>query len=408
VTEPDDQQQPTPLTDDQRILREQMTFLADRVRTPLLADNVFVRADDPFLWDEDGRLTRPLTAQEEADGEVMRGALMLAGHQVMDWLFDDLAHFNFAYDLSVGPAALDESFIHQAFPERFRRAYDDHFARNVVATACKVVAELGNPNGGHAACIADEIVTYLIIKRSYQLMELAGFDDPEELDLEGYLLEDLDFETLFWDQMDGLEDDAATQASLGMYVPSVADWFSPFNDDRYPHPYAATDRAPSRANTLPNPHSDEEAADQRDPEIVDAHRPITPGGLAPGSEVVGLARDEARRDGISDLWIPNEADPEASVTALQQAMTRVHGSGYLTWEPAVDSDLTRVEGTVAGTAHRHFPNPDVPFISVSMGHVFLSIPLSAVVSWQPDPTVRANWNSAFSNPTGGTATLDDD
>lgn len=406
VSDSDDTQQTSDLTTDQQVFREQMEALADRVRTPLLSDDVFVAADDPDLWDDDGELTRPLTDQEQSDAQIRRGALMLAAQQVMDWLFDDLADFTF--DTSIGLEAYEESFIHQAFPERFRRAYDDHFARNIVATACKVVAELGSPNGEYAACIADEIVTYLIIKRSYQLMELAGFDDPDELDLEGYLLEDLDFETLFWDQMDGLEDDAATQASLGMYVPSVADWFSPFNDDRYPHPYAETERTPSRANTLPNPHSDEEADDQRNADIVDAHRPITTGTLTPGSEVVGLARDEARRDAAPDLWIPDETDPEASVTAVQQAMKRVKGSGYLTWEPAIDSDLTRVEGTVAGTAHRHFPDPDVPFISVSMGHVFLNIPLSAVVSWQPDPTVRANWNSAFSNPTGGTTTRDDD
>lgn len=40
--------------------------------------------------------------------------------------------------------------------------------------------------------------------------------------------------------MDGIEDDPARQATMGIYVPGVADWFSPFNDDSVVHPYAET------------------------------------------------------------------------------------------------------------------------------------------------------------------------
>jgi hypothetical protein len=62
----------------------------------------------------------------------------------------------------------------------------------------------------------------------------------------------------------------------------------------------------------------------------------------------------------------------------------------------VDPGLHRAS-TVAGTAHRHFPDPDVPHLAVSTGRGYLNIPLGAVVSWRPDLLVRQEWSMHFSN-----------
>jgi hypothetical protein len=59
------------------------------------------------------------------------------------------------------------------------------------------------------------------------LCEDAGLDEPE-LHLEDAWLDDLDFEYLFDDEMDGIENDPARQAAWGVYLPGAEGWFSPF------------------------------------------------------------------------------------------------------------------------------------------------------------------------------------
>jgi hypothetical protein len=220
------------------------------------------------------------------------------------------------------------------------------------------------------------------------------------LDLEGYLLRDTDFRMLFWSQMDGIENDAASQEALGMFVPSVADWFTPNGPERYPHPYAQTSRTQARANALPLPHTDAEEAAQHNPDIIDAPTPVT--GLAAISESVQLGRADARRIAEPGTWTPDENDPDGSLKALAALMESTQGSGHLTWEPNADSGTIRTDSTVAGTAHRHFPDPDVPHLAVSTGRGYLNIPLSAVVSWRPDLLVREEWRLQFpGTPTDG-------
>lgn len=381
---------------------EHLTAYADRVRTPLLSDDAFTCGLEDTAWDDDGELTRPLTAQEQADIRARRGALMLAALVIMDEVFDDLETIGFDPDLDDPDdkentlVHRNDTFIYQAFPPRYRSAYDGVFARKATVSVAKVVADLGSPNGDYPACTAEEIVTHAIIQRAYSLMlEADLIDDSMDLDLEGYLLQDTDFRMLFWSQMDGIEDDAASQEALGMFVPSVADWFTPIGPERYPHPYAETARRQPRANTLPLPRTDEEEAAQHDPGIIDAPTPVT--GLAPISAIVELARADARRANEPGTWVPDEDNPDASVQALAALMESTQGSGHLTWEANKDSDTIRTDRTVEGTAHPHFPDPDVPHLSVSTGRGYLNIPLTAVVSWRPDLLVREEWNMHFSS-----------
>jgi hypothetical protein len=377
---------------------EHMATFADRVRTPLLPDEALIGALEDSAWNEDGNLTRPLTAREQADVQARRGALMLAALVIMDEVFDDLETVGFDPDED-DPDDLDSTFIYQAFPPRFRAAYDGLFARKVTVSVAKILGDLGSPNSDYPACTAEEIITYTIIQRAYEYMLDADLlDEPTELDLEGYLLQDTDFRMVFWSQMDGIENDAASQEALGMFVPSVADWFTPIGPERYPHPYAETSRTQPRTNTLPLPRTDAEEAAQHNPDIIDAPTPVA--GLAAISEIVELARADARRTHQPDTWIPDENDPDSSVQTLIGLMESTKGSGHLAWEPNAASGTIRTDGTVAGTAHRHFPDPDAPFLAVSTGRGYLNVPLSAVVSWRPDMLVREEWSMHFSNMLG--------
>ena len=109
------------------------------------------------------------------------------------------------------------------------------------------------------------------------------------------------------------------------------------------------------------PRTDAEQAAQQDPGIIGAPAPVT--GFPSISEIVALARAEVRRTGQPPAWVPGEDDPDASVQSLAALMDSTQGSGHLTWGPNAGSGTIRTDGTVAGTAHRHFPDPDVPYLA---------------------------------------------
>jgi hypothetical protein len=201
--------------------------------------------------------------------------------------------------------------------------------------------------------------------------------------------------------MDGIEDDPALQAGLGAYIPTVHDWFTPFNPDRIVHPY--TETAPSGRNEAHDLRArlrgrpDEHQDDPLSHAVLDA--PATLAGFDAGSEVVELARRAADRDD-PDLWIADATDPEQSFAALVRAAARSEaGAGWLCWEPHQHADTVRTDPVVALHPHRHFPiGADTPWVdaAIGTGH-YLAVPLTCVVSYRPDPAVRHRWNAAASN-----------
>lgn len=98
---------------------------------------------------------------------------------------------------------------------------------------------------------------------------------------------------------------------------------------------------------------------------------------------------------------PDASAPQSSFAELARIAgdAAEAGSGWLTWEPHEGAETVRTDGVVQLRPHRHFPvGEDVPWVSVSFGGVIMVIPLTAVVSYRPDPEVRRAWNSAFSSP----------
>lgn len=380
------------------LLRRELAAASGRVRHPALPLHVFVEdlgSDDDLLDEEGSVWIVPDRDREPAHGR--RGALIAAADQIIDMCIDDLQYLDFETDGLPDPDEADDSFVYSYFPRRHRHAYNERFFRNVLVCAVKVAQDLADPDGGLAACTAEEIVRNAVVERALALCEQAGVGAPALHPTE-FLLEDVDFEYLYDADMDGVENDQALQVGLGIHVPAVEDWFAPFNDERVVHPYAETERVARYALHDLRRRLDR---DNDDPSILrstalrDSADPLS--GLAPISEVVALARrTENRRD--PDLWVADENDPEGSFSELVRTSTlSEHGSGWISWEPHEAADTIRTDRVITFSPHRHFPvGRDEPWAEAAIGiGRIVAIPLSAIVSYRPDPDVYRRWNEAF-------------
>jgi hypothetical protein len=381
--------------------RSRLAAVAGRVRHPnlLLAhflSRELVFSDDSLI--DIGEDESQIPPAEREPARLRRAALIVAANEIVDRCIDDIQFTEFDEDgRLVDHGEADHTFVFEAFPSRFRNAYDEPFFRNVLVTAIKVAQDLADPNGGPAACTAEEIIRRAVGTVAQQLWELAGVGlavlHPDEL-----LLEDTDFEFLYEDAFDGLEDDPARQAGMNVEVPHLRDWFAPFNDDRVAHPY--TETAPSTGPELHDLRRRLRGTDQTPHQLLDtAHvdgaKPLS--SLEPGSEVVALARQASDHD-VPDLWIADHTRPEVSFAALVTAAGRAEGgSGWLTWEPHEAADTVRTDPVVYFAPHRHFPiGSDEPWADVALsGGRLIAVPLKHVVSYRPDPDIGRRWNNLF-------------
>jgi hypothetical protein len=374
-----------------------MVAASSKVRHLGLPLDRFLSLDAYELLDDVDDLTS-VPADEIEMAHARRGAVIMAAEQVIDQCIDDLQEIDFDDDGMPDRDRAEESFVYTAFPKRHRSAYNERFFRRTLVTAVKIAHDLANPDGAEAACTAEEIIIDAIGEIATTTCELAEIPEPA-IDLIEALLEDADFEFLFDADMDGIEEDPARQAAMGIHVPDVADWFSPFNPSCIVHPYAETgpqDR-PVVHNLLDRIDAPDEQEAVLASEAIDSPAPIA--GLAAASEVVALARRTAAADANSTMWVADETVPESSFADLRSMATAAdHGSGWITWEPYDGADIVRTDPIVYLAPHRHFPiGGDCPWVWAGVGGArMLAIPLSVVVSYRPDPEVRRRWNNALS------------
>jgi hypothetical protein len=304
--------------------------------------------------------------------------------------------------------------VDEFFPRRYRHAYDEQFHRKLMSTVAKVSYDLANPYPTHSralsrslargsgnsgrsrrqqpACTAEELVIHAIIGYTEMLLDESGLGQPWT-DLREDLLEDLDFETLFWSDMDGVENDPLAVKTVGLDVHPLSDWFTPFNDSRIVHPYAATRE--SRPALFDLTDRSRDVAGRLAAAYLSGVAPARVSGMEPVSELVGAARS-AVNDGERDLWVPDSAEPArffASATA--QAGT----SGWLTFQPYPDAEVSE-EQVLSFAAHPAHPATGDAWAEVMFFNGRLELPLSAVVSFRPDPGVRQRWNKVFEMPPG--------
>jgi hypothetical protein len=396
VTEPRER-----FSGDPQLLAE-LERLADQVRHPALGLYSFlagpVEVDETVEEpDEADLLSAGATLEDLQRARLRRAAVLYTANLIIARCLEDLTLQQWDPDTLLpitdpDTQEVEESFVWDFFPPRFRHTYTREFHTKVLITASKVAYDLARPDGRHAACIAEELILNAICRLVELPWDLAGLGRPW-LNPSEDLLEDTDFDLLFHADMDGIEADPAAQADHAMWIPGPADWFTPFNDERVVHPYCQTEPSTPVANDL-HPLLDEDSYDQlHDPAVVDDRRPIT--GLTPISDAVAQARAEHGRDS-GHGWVPDHTNPEHS---FAEGATIVAGavSGWLTWQPTQGNDLIRTQPVIQFALHRHFPvGRDQPWAAVAITTSMLCVPLSAVVAFRPDPAVREDWNQKMS------------
>lgn len=368
--------------------RARLAAAKDKARHPALALPNFV-GDLKVLPDGEEISEDDIPEDERENAELRRAALIVAATDIVDWCIDDIEMVMFDENDQADEDSTEESFVFDVFPDRCRRSYGQEFFRKVLVTSVKVATDLADPHGGPAACTAEEIIRHAVGSLAMSLCEEAGLGQPW-LHPDEYLLEDAEFELLYREDMDGLEDDPGAQRALGVDLPPVQDWFAPFNPDRAVHPYAETARsAPEVHDLYPRLGHDDDPSVLFDADVIDAAGPIA--GFPAGSELVELMRRGAVP--APGQWVADDSDPEASFAALVAASAADSGSGWLEWESYEGAETVRSEPVIRLTAHRHFPlGDDEPWVhTAGTAGQMLAIPLRYVVSFRPDPSIREQW-----------------
>lgn len=386
--------------------------LASRARHPAMVLEYFL--DEPIetaetaepLNDDISLVAAGISPERIRDATLRRAGIVWAANHVIDRCLEDLTRGT--WDEHSGVAASDaadddsglgeDRFLSEHFPPRFAQHYARGFLAKVLVTAVKVAQDLADPNGDAAACTAEELIRNAICELAAIAWDLAELSPPWMSPTE-YLLEDTDFDYLFQEDMDGIEEDPARQQALTLEAPPIADWFTPFNEHRIVHPWVETSESRPRANTLNRLTADDDVFQMvRSTDVVDAPEPIA--GLDAISDAVGRYRLEVTA-GIGDTWIPDSRDPETSYAQLDRLVLEQGTSGWLTWQPNEGSDHIREDSVIVFRPHRHFPaGPDQPWAEASFGAAVNYVPLSAIVAFRADPAVYRRWNDAWSDVLG--------
>jgi hypothetical protein len=366
-----------------------LDFYGDQVRHPALNLELFT-ASMPGVDDEiedediadDVEPDRAVPTEEVEGARRRRGALLAAANLIFDRVVFELTV------LAAGDELAEERFVDEYFPPQYRHLYENDFHRKILATIAKVSHDLVNPHAWRPACTAEELVLYAILREWQALLDVYELGQPWT-DLTEDLFDDLDFENLYAQDMDGIENDPIAQLSTGMDVRAIADWFVPFNSDSVVHPYVvepASDRG--RLYDLTRTGDDSRLADPA--AAIASDGPVR--GLDPVSDLVEAARADARgqSNGIA-LWVPNDAEPDRSMTAVIEMSGT---SGVLTFQAGPDRDTTEA-AVLWFKPHPAHPATGQAWAEVMFMSGRIELPLAAVVSFRPDPTVRQRWETIF-------------
>ncbi|MFD4320856.1 hypothetical protein [Streptomyces sp. NPDC058548] len=183
-------------------------------------------------------------AADPEAAELAAGALVYASEVLIDELYDDVQTLA---DGETNVAECRAELWHLAeLPPRYGLAYDELFARRFLVTAIALTTRFTDGSFRELGCLAEELVLKLLLQQAHSTLDLYGLlgDDVAEA-LERFadeVYEDMDFEWLYDDARDGVDEDPAL-AGMGVTPLAIGTWFTPFDDDRYVHPYAVDEEA---------------------------------------------------------------------------------------------------------------------------------------------------------------------
>jgi hypothetical protein len=157
-------------------------------------------------------------------------ALCGAGDILIDCYCQDLAQL-------IGDGAFSDTFMAADIPDRYLRRCDYLFAKKFLACLTTVVWKLQAPEQYEIACVAEELALYALIEQARGQLDERGVDaDFGEFCDDAY--QDLDFLWLFDPKYDGIEE-SPEGAFLGIGNLRFEEWFEPFLNVPFVHPYAS-------------------------------------------------------------------------------------------------------------------------------------------------------------------------
>ncbi|MFE6775649.1 hypothetical protein [Streptomyces sp. NPDC057702] len=198
-----------------------------------------------------------------AEARLAAGALVYGMDLLLDELFQDVC----ALDEDGGSVAdCDEPmWLLDELPRRYALRYDARFARRFLVTAIALTTRFTQDTFERLSCVAEELALRLLLREAEIALDLFGLlDDGVALALECFadaVYEDMNHEWLYDDSMDGI-DESPVGAYLGVAPMGIARWFTPFDPERYVHPYAADD-----PEADPDPDTDPELSSALDPDL---------------------------------------------------------------------------------------------------------------------------------------------
>lgn len=120
----------------------------------------------------------------------------------------------------------DNWLIGTMLPPRYTLRYDGPFARKFVVCLMTVIWKLGQRERMRLSCVAEELAAHILIQEAEALLAEGGIA-ADFSDFRQRLFEDLDFELLYEDALDGIESGDIAE-SLGIANLAFADWFIRF------------------------------------------------------------------------------------------------------------------------------------------------------------------------------------
>ncbi|MGW1934647.1 hypothetical protein [Streptomyces sp. NPDC001919] len=175
--------------------------------------------------------------------ELAAGALVYASEVLIDELYDDVRTLA---DEETTVAECRAELWHLArLPSRFGLAYDELFARRFLVTAIALTTRFTDGSFRRLGCLAEELALNLLLQQARSTLDLYGLlgeEVAESLDRFAHeVSEDMDLASLYDDE----EEDGADghPAAPGATASVIGTWFTPFDAERYVHPYAVDEEA---------------------------------------------------------------------------------------------------------------------------------------------------------------------
>ena len=157
-------------------------------------------------------------------GEALHAAVQI----LTDRFLEDLALLEESEDFS-------QTSMEGFLPRKNLRRYGPGFARRFFVCMVIVGGKLFSKKREELCCVAEELALNAIIEQAESVLEMDGTEADYSV-LVDSAFQDLDFELMFQDELDGFEDtEAAKQMGVGFL--RFEDWFAQFKNTGPVHPY---------------------------------------------------------------------------------------------------------------------------------------------------------------------------